>query len=67
MNKEMFLGIINGGNVEVLTENANMSSETPSGTMYKLASETSKEFTKECLLSAEAREAVENNYIHIHK
>ena len=66
MNKETFLGIINGQNKEVLTENANMNSDTPSGMMYKLASETSKEFTKECLLSREAREAVEGNYIHIH-
>jgi ribonucleoside-triphosphate reductase len=66
MNKETFLSIINGQNKEVLTENANMNSDTPSGMMYKLASETSKEFTKECLLTEEAREAVEGNYIHIH-
>ena len=66
MNKEMFLSIVNGENTEVLRENANMNSDTPSGLMYKLASETSKEFTMECLLSREAREAVEGNYIHIH-
>ena len=66
MNEQTFLSIINGENKEVLTENANMNSDTPSGMMYKLASETSKEFTKACLLSSEAREAVEGNYIHIH-
>lgn len=66
MNEQTFLSIINGENKEVLTENANMNSDTPSGMMYKLASETSKEFTKKCLLSDEAREAVEGNYIHIH-
>jgi len=66
MNKNTFLSIINGQNKEVLTENANMNSDTPSGMMYKLASETSKEFTKKCLLSKEAREAVAGNYIHIH-
>lgn len=66
MNEQIFLSIINGENKEVLTENANMNSDTPSGMMYKLASETSKEFTKRCLLSNEAREAVEGNYIHIH-
>ena len=66
MNKKTFLSIINGENKEVLTENANMNSDTPSGMMYKLASETSKEFTKKCLLSDEAREAVDGNYIHIH-
>ena len=66
MDEKTFLGIINGENKEVLTENANMNSDTPSGMMYKLASETSKEFTKKCLLSDEARQAVEGNYIHIH-
>lgn len=66
MNEQTFLSIINGENEEVLTENANMNSETPSGLMYKLASETSKEFTKQCLLSYETAKAVEGNYIHIH-
>lgn len=66
MNEKTFLSIVNGENKEILTENANMSSETPSGMMYKLASETSKEFTMKCLLSEEARKAVEGNYIHIH-
>ena len=66
MNEQMFLSIVNGENKEVLRENANMNSDTPSGLMYKLASETSKEFTKKCLLSYEALEAVNGNYIHIH-
>lgn len=66
MNEKTFLSIVNGENKEVLTENANMNSDTPSGMMYKLASETSKEFTMKCLLSEEARKAVEGNYIHIH-
>lgn len=66
MNEQTFLSIISGENKEILTENANMNSDTPSGLMYKLASETSKEFTMGCLLSAEAREAVLGNYIHIH-
>ena len=66
MNEQVFMSIVSGENKDVLTENANMNSETPSGLMYKLASETSKEFVKKCLLSEEAREAVEGNYIHIH-
>lgn len=66
MDKDKFLSIIGGSNKEVLTENGNMNSETPSGMMYKLASETSKEFTKQCLLSKETLEAVDGNYIHIH-
>ena len=66
MNEKEFMSIINGSNKEVLTENANMNSDTPSGLMYKLASETSKEYTVKCLLSDESRKAVEDNYIHIH-
>lgn len=66
MDKKTFLGIVDGDNKEVLTENANMNADTPSGLMYKLASETSKEFTTKYLLSEEARTAVEGNYIHIH-
>lgn len=66
MNKEIFMSIINGDNKDVLTENANMNSNTPSGLMYKLASETSKEFTKKCLLSPRVKDAVDGNYIHIH-
>ena len=66
MNEKTFMSIISGENKDVLTENANMNSETPSGLMYKLASETSKEFVVKTLLSEEAREAVEGNYIHIH-
>ncbi len=66
MNKKLFLSIINGENKEVLNENANMSADTPAGLMYKLASETSKEFTTKCLLSEQAKKAVEGNYIHIH-
>lgn len=66
MNIEVIKGIVDGTNKDVLTENANMNSDTPSGMMYKLASETSKDYTKQCLLSNEAREAVEGNYIHIH-
>ena len=66
MNEKTFLSIINGENKEVLTENANMNSDTPSGMMYKLASETSKENTNKCLLSERVQKAVDDNFIHIH-
>ena len=66
MDNEKFLSIVGGTNKEVLTENGNMNSDTPSGMMYKLASETSKEFTKKCLLSTETVNAINDNYIHIH-
>ena len=35
MDEKIFLSIVNGENKEVLTENANMNSDTPSGMMYK--------------------------------
>lgn len=66
MDKKTFLGIVEGGNKEVLTENANMNADTPSGLMYKIASETSKVMTKKYLLSEEATAAIEGNYIHVH-
>lgn len=66
MNKETFLSIISGENKEILNENANMSGDTPSGLMYKLAAETAKELTMDCLLRESARQAVLGNYIHIH-
>ena len=66
MNEKTFLSIINRENKDVLMENANMNSETPSGLMYKIASETSKSFGVKALLSKEALEAIEGNYIHIH-
>lgn len=66
MDKNTFLSIVSGQNKEVLTENANMNADTPSGLMYKLASETSKEMTTELLLSDESKAAIKGNYIHPH-
>lgn len=66
MNRKTFLTIVNGKNKDVLTENANMNSDTPSGLMYKIASETSKEHSTKSLLSEEARTAIADNYIHVH-
>ena len=60
--KDKVIGnIINGTDKDVLLENANQNSETPSGLMYKLASETSKEYTLKNLLSKEAADAVKSN------
>lgn len=66
MKESVFKSIVSGNNKEVLTENANMNADTPSGLMYKLASETSKECTREYLLGCEAEFAVRDNFIHIH-
>lgn len=71
LNREMiqngiFRGIINTENNEVTRENANMNSDSPAGMMMKFASETTKPFVDKELLSKDVREAVNNNYIHIH-
>ncbi len=64
--KGIFKGIINTENNEITRENANMNSDSPAGMMMKFASETTKPFVDSELLSKDVREAVENNYIHIH-
>lgn len=64
--KEVFLGIINTENNDVTRENANMNSDSPAGMMMKFASETTKPFVDNYLLSKEVLEAVRGNYIHIH-
>ena len=51
---------------EITRENANMNADTPAGMMMKFASESSKTFVDECLLSPEAQAAVSANLIHIH-
>ena len=64
--RDLFLEIINAKNNDVTRENANMNADTPAGMMMKFASETTKPFVDDYLLSEEAREAVRANYLHIH-
>ena len=64
--KDMFLEIIETKSNDVTRENANMNADTPAGMMMKFASETTKPFVDDFLLSAEARSAVQGGYIHIH-
>ena len=64
--RDMFLEIINIKSNDVTRENANMNADTPAGMMMKFASETTKPFVDDYLLSEEVRTAVENNYLHIH-
>ena len=64
--RDIFLEIINIKNNDVTRENANMNADTPAGMMMKFASETTKPFVDDYLLSEEVREAVKNNYLHIH-
>ena len=64
--RDMFLEIIEAKNNDITRENANMNTDSPAGMMMKFASETTKPFVDDYLLSEEAREAVDNNYLHIH-
>lgn len=64
--KVMFEEIINVKATEVTRENANMNSDTPAGMMMKFASETTKNFVDNYLLSPDVKEAVDMNLIHIH-
>ena len=57
-----FFDIINAKNNDVTRENANMNADSPAGMMMKFASESTKPFGDDYLLS----EAVKNNLLHIH-
>ena len=64
--KAMFLEIIEAKNTDVTRENANMNADSPAGMMMKFASESTKPFVDDYLLSPASREAVKDNYLHIH-
>ena len=64
--RDMFLEIIEAKSNEITRENANMNTDSPAGMMMKFASETTKPFVDDYLLSPQVREAVANGYIHIH-
>lgn len=63
---QVYDSIVNAESNDITKENANMNAETPAGMMMKFASETTKAYTDDCLLSDEAREAVDGNYLHVH-
>ena len=64
--RDIFLEIIETKNNDVTRENANMNADTPAGMMMKFASETTKPFVDDYLLDSDVKQAVRNNYIHIH-
>lgn len=64
--REIFLEIIEAKSNDITRENANMNADSPAGMMMKFASETTKPFVDDYLLTPEAKTAVKNNYIHIH-
>ena len=64
--RKLFESIINVEKNDVTRDNANMNADTPAGMMMKFSAETTKPFVDKYILSPEVKEAVENNYIHIH-
>lgn len=59
--------IVNVENTYITRENANMNSNTPSGMMMKIASESSKEYTDKFLIkNKKVLYCIKNNLLHIH-
>lgn len=63
---ESFDEITHTSNPDLLQENANMDGRSPMGQMSKFGSESSKFFARENLISESVKQAVDENYIHIH-
>ncbi len=64
--RDIFLDIVNVKSNDITRENANMNADTPAGMMMKFASESTKPFVDDYLLSDDAREPVKQNLLHIH-
>lgn len=64
--RDMFLEIIDAKNNDITRENANMNTDSPAGMMMKFASESTKPFVDDYLLTPDVRNAVRDNLIHIH-
>lgn len=65
-SRKAFKDIIEAKPSEVTRENANMNADTPAGMMMKFASENTKPYVMDVLLSERTKEAVEGNLIHVH-
>ena len=63
---EMYMGIVNTIANDITKENANMNADTPAGMMMKFASETSKSFVMDMLLSDKSKDYIKSNYLHMH-
>lgn len=63
---ETYMSIVNTIANDITKENANMNAETPAGMMMKFASESSKSFVMDMLLSDQTKDYVKSNYVHIH-
>lgn len=64
--KDIFQDIMGVKRNDITRENANMNADTPSGMMMKFASESTKPFVDDFLLSTEVKQAVSSGLIHIH-
>ena len=65
-SRKLFESIVNVEKNDVTRDNANMNADTPAGMMMKFSAETTKPFVDKYILSDDVKEAVDNNYIHIH-
>ena len=64
--RDIFLEIIEAKSNDITRENANMNADSPAGMKMKFASETTKPFVDDYLLSQQTNDAVRGNYLHIH-
>ena len=64
--REIFDSIVKAQANDITRENANMNADTPAGMMMKFASEASKTYVDENLLSDEVKRYVKENLLHIH-
>lgn len=65
-SNEIISDIIAAKKNDITRENANMNADTPAGMMMKVASERSKEYVDDFLLSDDVRALVDANILHIH-
>ena len=63
---EIFRDIIGVQANDITRENANMNADTPAGMMMKFASEATRTYVDENLLSLKVRDCVSANLLHIH-
>ena len=65
-SSQIITDIIAAKKNDITRENANMNADTPAGMMMKIASERSKEYVYDYLLSPVVKEMVADNILHIH-
>lgn len=65
-NKKVFKSIINAETNDITKENANVSSETINGQLFRMWSETSKQYAIDNLLSPDVLKYKNDNIIYIH-